>query len=238
MYMYMYRILYCIYTCVLAVVHFRLCIQKACNVHSVSIFCRLLHFHKPKPSGLARGVSLLAESTSMEGETDPELLALCSGKFETQSNPTIHSAMATSDSYGSCAKKLPRQLGGLGKLVSQSAERDAVGATDMSEVLGLCSGVFPATQTQREEKEGEKGESPFVKFGADVHHKKPLPPLDYSSDSSSEGEGEGLLSWAKRQKKLTSMLALRGNQEEDDDIMPKLTRKRKRGRPKPKATKE
>ena len=183
----------------------------------------------------------------MDGETDPELLALCSGKFDTQSNsllpPPPHSDRHTSDSHsggGSSVKKLPvsGQLAGIGELVSRGGERDTLASGDMSEVLGLCSGLFPATQTQREAagKVGEKEESPFVKFGADLH-KTGQPPLDYSS-SSSEGEGEGLLSWAQRQKKLTSMLALRGDREEDDDVMPKLTHKRKRGRPRPKATKE
>ena len=181
----------------------------------------------------------------MDGEevctgTDPELLALCSGKFESQ---------AISDTNGSSSEQrrggIERGMipNGISKLLRSTSlvsgnteDRSTLESTD--EILGLCSGAFPRTQTQHEGNISER-KTHFTKFGVNVQVRgKNDPPLDYSSSSDSEGEGDdGVLSFAQRQRRLTSMLSLGGGNE-GDDLMPKLTRKRKRGRPMPKATKE
>ena len=112
---------------------------------------------------------------------------------------------------------------------------------DMSEVLGLCSGAFPQTQTQEMNKTPAEKMTRFKKFGAGVRVNG-HPSMDYSSGSESSeggGEGGGELSCEQRQRKLTSMLALGGSGGgggEEEDTMPKLTRKRKR-KLAPKATK-
>ena len=170
--------------------------------------------HKPpKKQHLRSSVSLEMEPSMLDGDTHSvvdtdELLALCSGKFETQ-----EVAAARRDS------------GGLSKLLhstsftSQPAEKSTLDSTDMTEVLGLCSGAFPDTQAV-----GGSAD-PFSKFGSNVR--------ECGDDSESEGEGGEVLSWAERQRKLTSMLALVG---EEEDVIPRLARKRKRGRPQPQAT--
>lgn len=211
---------------------------------------RLLHVHKQKKQHKP-AVNLLGEA-SLDGETaDAELLALCSGKFETQSeslappHPPLSWHPSDSNSVQGVREllglKQPRsttagisKLLGSTSLISDDVERSTLGSVDMNEVLGLCSGVFPATQTQ------ENTDKIFTKFGADVRNGS----LSDSSNSDIEegdgAEGGGLLSWAQRQKKLTAMLARGGNKDEEDDAMPPLTRKRKRvkPKPKPKATKE
>lgn len=96
--------------------------------------------------------------------------------------------------------------------------------SDMSEVLGLCSGVFPGTQTQ--------GKAASY-FGAE----ESVGSGGISSESEGEGEGNVVLSWAQRQKKLTTVFGRSGDPIEDED-MPTLVRKRKRVLPKPKPTKE
>ena len=98
----------------------------------------------------------------------------------------------------------------------------------MSEAVGLCSGVFPGTQTQRRDA-SRCGAEGSARSG------------ESSSESEGEGEGEGeggvVLSWAQRQKKLTTVFGRSGDPIEDED-MPTLMRKRKRAMPKPKPTKE
>ena len=212
--------------------------------HLLSPSFRLLHFHKQK-SQRKPMASLLGEATQDGGTADAELLALCSGKFETQTDslapphapPTCH--LSDSNSVQGVREllglKQPRSMAGISKLLestSEDIERSTSGSVDMNEVLGLCSGVFPPTQTQG------NTDMIFTKFGANVRNGSGS--LCHSSNSENEeeeGEGGGLLSWAQRQRKLTAMLA-RGGNEEEEDAMPTLTRKRRRVRPKPKATKE
>ena len=96
----------------------------------------------------------------------------------------------------------------------------------MSEAVGLCSGVFPGTQTQGRDA-SRCGAEGSARSG------------ESSSESEREGEGEGgvVLSWAQRQKKLTTVFGRSSDPIEDED-MPTLVRKRKRAVPKPKPTKE
>ena len=218
-----------------------------------SSLSRLLHLHKQRqPRTLTS--ALMSEPPAMdEDAVDTELLALCSGKFETQSeslllpfNPSLSRQTSDSSSVQGVREllglKQQRTTSGLSKLLgtaglaSEDTEKSALGSNDMSEVLGLCSGVFPTTQTQ------QGGDvMKFTKFGANVRKNDPHPSLDpgSSSEGEEEGGGGGLLSWARRQKRLTDMLAQGGSREgEEEDVVPVLTRKRKRGRPKPKATKE
>ena len=174
---------------------------------------------------------------------DPELLALCSGKFETQLDPLPppldrHSSDSSNISAHG-ARVGPKGSARISKLLGSTGvvtqDKSTLESIDMNEVLGLCSGAFPTTQQENTSKQSPL----FTKFGADVRGIEGHPSLDHSSSSESGGEGGELLSWARRQKKLTSMLARGDHREgEEDDVMPKLTRKRKRGRPKPKATKE
>lgn len=206
---------------------------------------RLLHFHKQK-SQRKPLASLLGEATQDGGTADAELLALCSGKFETQTDslapphapPTWH--LSDSNSVQGVREllglKQPRSMAGISKLLgstSDNIERSTSGSVDMNEVLGLCSGAFPATQTQG------NSDPLFTKFGANVRNGSgSLCNSSNSENEEGEEEGGGLLSWAQRQKKLTAMLARGGDKEEEEDAMPTLTRKRRRVRPKPKATKE
>lgn len=213
--------------------------------------------HKQKQPRSLTSATLMGESAVLdEDAVDTELLALCSGKFETQSEsllPPLRPSLSHQTSDSSSIQGVRELLGlkqqrttsGLGKLLgtagltSEDTEKSMLGSSDMSEVLGLCSGVFPTTQTQQR----DQGDSvmKFTKFGKNVKKNHHHPSLDHNGSSSeSEGDGEGgrLLSWAQRQRRLTDMLARGGNRDEEDDVMPTLTRKRKRGRPKPKATKE
>ena len=171
-------------------------------------------------------VSLLADTSGgLDGDSSAvdseELLALCSGRFLTQPGTQRPSG------------------GGLSKLLQSTSvtsqpatDRSTLDSTDMNEVLGLCSGAFPPTQGPVKSMTSE----PFTKFGVGV---RGCGGGDSASgESGEEGEGGEVLSWAQRQRKLSSMLALVGeNAGEEEDAMPQLTRKRKRGRPKPKATK-
>ena len=190
------------------------------------VFLRLLKQKKQGPQSSL--VSLLADTSGgLDGDSSvvdsEELLALCSGRFFTQPGTQRPSG------------------GGLSKLLlstnvtSQPAatDRSTLDSTDMNEVLGLCSGAFPPTQGPEKSMTSE----PFTKFGVGV--RECGGGVDSASgESGEEGEGGEVLSWAQRQRKLSSMLALVGeNAAEEDDAMPQLTRKRKRGRPKPKATK-
>lgn len=202
---------------------------------------RLLHIHKER-SHHKPVASLLGEASQDGGTADAELLALCSGKFETQTDslvqphppPSWHpsdsnSVQAVRELLG---LKQPKSMAGISKLCGSTSlmsdniiERSTSGSVDMNEVLGLCSGAFPATQTQ-----GNSGPI-FTKFGANVRNGSGS--LYNSSNSENEEEeGGGVLTWAQRQKKLTAMLARGGNKEEEDDVMPRLTRKRRRVRPK------
>ena len=195
-------------------------------------------------------VTLLAESTQ-DRAADSELLALCSGNFETQSDslPSDLRSRRLSDSSSFqgvrelLGVKQPRPAG-LSKLLgstgfmSGDTDKSTLGSPDMNEMLGLCSGAFPSTQTQG------KTDAAFSKFGTSVGNGHTAQENGGSSSSESESEGKedresDLLSWAQRQKKLAAMFARAGSGEGevDDDAMPALTRKRKRVRPKPKPTK-
>ena len=175
----------------------------------------MLHVQKQKGARPHSGVSLLAELSGEATATNSEeLIALCSGRFETQPE--------TQRSGGGGLSKLLRSA----SFISQ-ADKSTLDSTDMSEVIGLCSGAFPSTQHHPRETTSE----PFSKFGANVCGR------EVATSSGGEGEeeeGGEVLSWTQRQRKLTSMLALAGGEE--DDAMPRLSRKRKRGRPRPKAT--
>ena len=217
--------------------------------------------HKQRRPQSLTTATLMGESAALdEDAVDTELLALCSGKFETQSEsllPPLHPSLSHQTSDSSSIQGVRELLGlkqqrttsGLSKLLgtagltSEDAEKSVLGSSDMSEVLGLCSGVFPTTQTQQRDEEDTVMK--FTKFGKNVRRNNHHPSLDHNSISSESegeggGEGEGLLSWARRQKRLTDMLVRGGSREgdEEEDVMPTLTRKRKRGGPKPKATKE
>ena len=193
-------------------------------------------------------VTLLAESTQ-DGAADSELLALCSGNFETQSDSLLADLRSQRPSDSSSFQGVRELLGvkqprpvGLSKLLgstgfmSGDTDKSTLGSPDMNEMLGLCSGAFPSTQTQG------KTDAVFSKFGTSVGSGHTAQENGSSSESESEGKEDresDLLSWAQRQKKLTAMFARAGSGEGevDDDAMPALTRKRKRVRPKPKPTK-
>ena len=194
----------------------------------------MLKQKKARPQSSA--VSLLADtsgcldnSTSVDSE---ELLALCSGRFVTQ--PGTQGFATQPGTQGVSGGGLSKLLHSTSVVPHPLSDRSTLDSTDMSEVLGLCSGAFPTTQQNRRER--SMPSEPFTKFGTDV---RGCGDGSASSESGEEGEGEGgeVLSWAQRQRKLTSMLALAGENADEEDAMPRLTRKRKRGRPKPKATK-
>lgn len=168
------------------------------------------------------------DSENATVDTD-ELLALCSGRFETQRPGGTQQA--------------GRGGGGLSSLLRSTSvtsqpptDKSTLDSTDMNEVLGLCSGVFPTTQLP--DQKLTNSDQPFSKFGSDVRGCGGSASSE-SGEEGEEGEGGDVLSWAQRQRKLTSMLALAGEnaEVEEEDAMPRLTRKRKRCRPKPKATK-
>ena len=186
---------------------------------------RLLHVHKPKKPQPRNSLSLLANTSLTTGDSTmpdtDELLALCSGKFETQ--PGAQGVHHDSTS-GERISELLRST----DISSRPTQNDTLDPTDtaeMSEILGLCSGVFPETQASGSTS------VPFKKFGSNVRSR------EKAAESESEGEGGDVLSWAQRQRKLTSMLALARENGGEEDIMPRVMRKRKRGRPQPKATK-
>ena len=186
------------------------------------------------------------DPSQLEPSSD-ELLALCSGQFKTQDHPPSEERKRhPSDS--SSTQGVRELLGlppikpkpsGISKLLAASGSgislnSDATQSSEMNEVLGLCSGVFPATQSESFSFAQRKllG-APSVKSAGTS---------DGMSDTSSEGgDNENtVFRWAQRhqgirktiQKKLHP-LPNRDLSDSDDDDMPVLSRKRSRPRPKP-----
>lgn len=128
---------------------------------------------------------------------------------------------------------------------------DGQNFTQMSEVIGLCSGVFPTTQMHQ--NDSQKSKSSF-KLSSRMSSAGTSDGM--SNHSSSEGEGEGkekgreqkmagdqaVLRWAKRQRQLQLGVGGAkqgggggggGDSESEDEDMPLLKRRRIRVKQKP-----
>lgn len=207
-------------------------------VFPVYMYIRFFHSHKrklpPRP--------VLLNDDTQDTMADAELLALCSGRFDSHTFSVSHSRQSSDSGLQGVQELLgfrskPAGTAGLRKLLESSSimadgrgggDRDGTEssfAVDSDEVLGLCSGVFPETQSQKSQVRAGRGNG--------------LHDCSQDSESESEGGGEregrgcGLVSWAQRQRKLTAMLGSR----EDDEDMPLLKKKRRRVKLGPKPTK-
>ena len=129
-----------------------------------------------------------------------------------------------------------------GQLSSQNRTQE------MNEVIGLCSGVFPTTQTQLPARDSEKSKFKFSSRTSNAGTS------DGMSDRSSDEEGEekekgetrerkmamgdeALLRWAKRQRHLQSGESRsqqhQGESDSEDEDMPRIKRRRIRLKKKP-----
>lgn len=193
-----------------------------------------------------------AINDAVESSQDPsssELLGLCSGKFETQPfsqhgrYPSDHGAsQGVRELLGLPASAKPKPVGISNLLQSRSGmdlNVEESQNSEMSEVIGLCSGVFP---TARQPK--SQGAGPRTQQSAGGTSDG----MSGSSGSGEESEGENLLlRWVQRQKagsKPRERAAARATgagslSDSEDEDMPVLTRKRrKKPRVIPKPSKE
>ena len=179
-----------------------------------------------------------------------ELLALCSGQFESQPEHCSERKRHPSDSGSSQAVRellgLPVNITdnkpitvGISKLLAVNSRSgmglnsDETQSTELSEVIELCSGVFPTTQASTLRKRSSIT-APTSRQSAGTS--------DGMSESS-ESEGENaVLRWAQRQRELGKARNPRPSvggdlSDSEDEDMPMLA-KRKRIRRRPKPTKE
>ena len=190
-----------------------------------------------------------AVDPSQPEPSSTELLALCSGQFKTQ-DPPCGEERKRHPSDSSSTQGVRELLGlppikpkpsGISKLLAASGSGISLNSentqsSEMNEVLGLCSGVFPATQSESFSFVQRKlVGAPSVKSAGTS---------DGMSDTSSEGDNKeqenAVFRWAQRQQgtRKTIQKKLRplpnGDlSDSDDDDMPVLSRKRSRPRPKP-----
>ena len=116
-----------------------------------------------KPVSPVGGSSLKSIVDPSQEPNSDELLALCSGRFEETQNPTAgerererdHSRNLSDSTSSQAVRELlglpvrsPRQSSGIDRLLVSGSvpSEDTTQGSCMSEVLGLCSGVFPTTQ--------------------------------------------------------------------------------------------
>lgn len=169
-------------------------------------------------------------SSSQEGSPS-DLIQLCSGKFTDSPAPppwSLPQALPprkTEDS-GNSSQEVRELLG----IQNRKLEPRMSQNTQMDDVIGLCSGLFPSSQTQPTSAYNASGHTPKASSHASSKASRAETSDGMSSDSSSEGEGGVVKRWVERQQhKLKSSGEVgiswsHGSDSEDD--LP-LLRKRK-----------
>ena len=205
--------------------------------------------HHPSPfSAIKDSLDPTQESSQSE------LLALCSGQFAPNEDAQlVGTSSSTTDSI---ARLFSSREGGITSHTSSNAgfgtQMDTQGYTQMNEVIGLCSGVFPTTQLHP--NGSQKSKSSF-KLSSRVSSAGTSDGMSIHNSSEEEGErkekkreqkmssgDQALLRWAKRQRQLGVGGAMDGakqgwegggESESEDEDMPLLKRRRIRVKHKP-----
>ena len=212
--------------------------------HSLS---RFLCIRKKPHNSPVSAIPVTVDPTQPEPSSH-ELLALCSGRFETQDpphpyeerkrHPSDSSTQGVRELLGLPPRK-PKPVG-ISKLLATSNSGRSLNSEDtlnseMSEVLGLCSGVFPTTQPSSSLffPKQKPPRAPSAKSAGTS---------DGMSDSSSENdndEGENaVLRWAQKHQRIGKTVQRQprplpsGDLSDSDEDMPVLHRKRSRPHPK------
>ena len=195
-----------------------------------------------------------SDSSSSQGVR--ELLGL---KFVTQAEPWSDRKRHASDSSSSQGVRellgLKPKPGGVSKLLAAqsgiSFNSDETQHPEMSEVIGLCSGVFPSTQAASTFQPGNpsctQAATTFWSGNPSRSQasKQSAGTSDGMSEGSSDSEGESaLLRWAQKQRdsgRPRDVLKPRDggdSSDSEDEDMPVLARRRRIIKPRPKPTKE
>ena len=170
-----------------------------------------------------------------------ELLGLTAKPTNTSSKPTDTIARLFSSFEGGTQSHGSSDAGFGNQLDSQSC-------TQMNEVIGLCSGVFPTMQAHQHLNDSQKSKSSF-KLSSRLSNAGTSDGMsNHSSDDEGGDEGEtqdnkmagdkALLRWAKRQRQLQlrvggSQKHPEGESDSEDEDMPLIKRRRTKLKQKP-----
>lgn len=173
-----------------------------------------------------------------------ELLELCSGRFDQSQNLSSHVIERRRHPSDGSMQGVRELLGlplqskppSILKLLDQDGENslmkeDSQTSSEMNEVIGLCSGVFPTTQASQGIKKS-LDIVPGVRDGSQSR-KDEITVFDHTIGD------EAVLRWAERQRKLQFKGHSKSGREEDesdDEDMPVI--RRRRVKLKPRSTKE
>ncbi len=214
-------------------------------VHSSTSFS-FLCVRKEKKYNSPLSAINIAEDLSQDPSSS-ELVGLCSGNFETQPfslrrrHPSDDStSQGVRDLLGIPSLAKPKPVG-ISKLLQSRPDvglnvQESQGS-EMSEVIGLCSGVFPTAESAKANWLQPKG------AGSKTQQSAGGTSDGMSGSSGNESEGENiLLRWVKKQKVRSrpreSAAAAGELSDSEDEDMPVLTRRRRRVKPRPKPSKE